>query len=153
MDREERRMLVTEFVIKTGSSTRNLLWIAEILAESGVNLTTVSLDRLEGMACIRLLTSDEEACTRALMKADLDYCTREVLVAEVEDKPGQWAKIARKLADGGLEILSSYLLSKDGKTAQVVFAVDDPKKGEKILSQTKAKKTKKKKSKKQRKKK
>lgn len=127
-------MLMTEFVVKTGSSTRNLLWIAEILAESGVNLTTVSLERLQGMACIRLLTEDEEACTRALMKADLDYCTRQVLVAEVLDKPGQWASVARKLADGGLEIMSSYLLTKDGKTAQVVFAVDDPKKGEKILS-------------------
>jgi len=141
-------MLLTEFVIKTGSSTRNLLWIAEILAESGVNLTTVSLERLEGMACIRLLTSDEEACTRALMKADLDYCTREILVAEVEDRPGQWAKVARKLADGGLEIFSSYLLSKDGKIAQVVFAVDDPKKGEKILSQAEAKKKSKKKQRK-----
>lgn len=137
-------MLMMEFVVKTGSSTRNLLWIAEILAESGVNLTTVSLERLQGMACIRLLTEDEEACTRALMKADLDYCTRQVLVAEVLDKPGQWAKIARRLADGGLDILSSYLLSKDGRTAQVVFAVDDPKKGEKILSGGEKKKKRKK---------
>lgn len=137
-------MLMTEFVVKTGSSTRNLLWIAEILAESGVNLTTVSLERLQGMACIRLLTEDEEACTRALMKADLDYCTRQVLVAEVLDKPGQWAKAARRLADGGLDILSSYLLSKDGRTAQVVFAVDDPKKGEKILSGGKKKRKRKK---------
>jgi len=102
-------MMLTEFVIKTGSSTRNVLKIAEILAENGINLTTVSIEKQEGISCVRLLTSDNEACTRALMKADLDYCTRQVLVAEVLDRPGQWAKAARKLADGGIEINSSYL--------------------------------------------
>lgn len=127
----------TEFEIKAGSSTKNLLQIADILAESGVNLTTVSIEKFKGEAYISLITSDSEACARALMKADMDYKTRPVLVAEVMDRPGQWARIARKLADAGLEIEASYLLSRDGERMQFVFAVDDPKKGEQIISKVK----------------
>lgn len=124
----------TEFEVKVGSSTRNILHIAEILAEGGVNLTTVSIEKYEGDAYIRLLTPDNEACAHELMKADMQYHTRPVLVAEVEDRPGQWAKIAKKLAEAGLEIESSYLLSRDGYKMKFVFAVDNPKKGEEILS-------------------
>lgn len=127
-------MLQTEFEVKVGSSTRNILQIADILAEGGVNLTTVSIEKFEGDAYIRLLTSDSEACARALMKADMQYTTRPVLVAEVEDRPGRWAKVARKLADAGLEIEASYLLSRDGQRMKFVFAIDDPKKGEEVLS-------------------
>lgn len=127
-------MLQTEFEVKVGSSTRNILHIADILAEGGVNLTTVSIEKFEGDAYIRLLTSDSEACARTLMKADMQYHTRPVLVAEVEDRPGQWAKIAKKLADANLEIEASYLLSRDGGKMKFVFAVDDPKKGEAVLS-------------------
>ena len=127
-------MLQTEFEVKVGSSTKNILRIADILAEGGVNLTTVSIDKYEGEAYIRLLTSDSEACARTLMKADMQYTTRPVLVAEVEDRPGQWAKIAKKLADAGLEIESSYLLSRDGHKMHFVFAVDDAKKGMEVLS-------------------
>jgi len=127
-------MLQTEFEVKVGSSTRNILHIAEILAEGGVNLTTVSIEKFEGDAYIRLLTSDSEACAHTLMKADMLYSTRPVLVAEVEDRPGQWAKIAKKLADADLEIEASYLLSRDGHKMKFVFAVNDPKKGEEILS-------------------
>lgn len=124
----------TEFEVKVGSSTRNILRIAEILAEGGVNLTTVSIEKFEGDAYIRLLTSDSEAAARELMKADMQYTTRSVLIAEVDDRPGQWARIAKMLADAGLEIEASYLLSRDENKMKFVFAVDKPKLGEEILS-------------------
>lgn len=127
-------MLHTEFEVKVGSSTKNILRIADILAEGGVNLTTVSIGKYEGEAFIRLITSDCEACARTLMKADMQYKTRPVLVAEVDDRPGQWAKTAKKLADAGIEIESSYLLSQGDHKAHFVFAVDDAEKGLEVLS-------------------
>lgn len=126
--------MMTEFEIKAGDSTRDILQIADILAENGVNLMTVSIEKFKGEAYIYLITSDTEACERSLMKADLGYKTRPVVIAEVLDKPGQWARAARKPADAGLEIESSYLLSRDGQKMQFVFAVSDPKKAEGILS-------------------
>jgi len=135
--KEIGNMMQTEFEIKAGSSTQNVLHIAEILAEGGVNLTTVSIEKFEGEAYIRLLTSDSEACARSLMKADMQFTTRPVLVAEVMDRPGQWAKIAKRLADAGIEIEASYLLSRDGQKMKFVFAVDEPKKGEQILAKLK----------------
>jgi len=123
----------TEFKIIVGSYARNILHIAELLAECGVNLTTVSTERLGDDVCVRLLTSDNEACTHCLMKADLEYDARQVIIVEMEDRPGQWTEIAKRLVDAGLEIEASYLLSRDGKRMRFVFAVDDPKKGEQVL--------------------
>lgn len=134
IDKEAISTLQEEFEIRTGGNTHSVLLIAQILAESGVNLTTVSIGKLDDAAYLRLLTSDTEACTRALMKADMDYKTRPVLVAEVDDHPGQWLSAAKRLADAGLEIESSYLLSRDGQKMKFVFAIDDPKRGEEILS-------------------
>ena len=125
----------TEFKIKVGGQTKDILRITELLAEQGVNLVTVSAEKIGEDVVVRLLTSDEERCTNALMKADLEYEARPILIAEVEDKPGQWANVARKLSEAGIEIEASYLLSRNGEKMKFVFAVNDPKKGAEIIRQ------------------
>lgn len=127
----------TEFKIKVGGKTKDILRITELLAEQGVNLVTVSAEKIGEDVIVRLLTSDDERCINALMKADLEYEARQVLIAEMQDRPGQWASIARKLSEAGVEIEASYLLSRNDDKMMFVFAVSDPKLGEEIIQQHK----------------
>lgn len=126
-------MTTTEFRINVGSKSNDILRITELLAECGINLVTVSTEKIGENIVVRLLTQDNEACTHCLMKADIDYEARQVLIADVEDRPGQWARVAKRLSDAGLEIQASYLLSREANRMEFVFAVDDPKKGEQVL--------------------
>lgn len=123
----------TEFKVSVDGQSKDVLRIAELIAGCGVNLVTVSIERIGEDIFVRILTSDDESCTRCLMKADIEFDTREVLIAELNDRPGQWAKIARELTDAGLKIEASYLLSRDGDKMEFVFAVDEPKKGRQII--------------------
>jgi len=125
--------MAMEFKITVGGRSKDILRITELLAECGVNLVTVSTEKINDSMLVRLLTADDESCTHCLMKADLHYEARPVLIVEVDDQPGQWSRIARRLADAGLEIEASYLLSRDGERMEFVFAVDDPQKGEQII--------------------
>jgi hypothetical protein len=46
---------------------------------------------------------------------------RDVLVLEIEDRPGAWGEVARRLANSGINIDFHYLATN----TRVVIAVDD----------------------------
>jgi len=50
---------------------------------------------------------------------------RRVLVVEMQNKPGQWLKVADALVGAGVEIEASYMLSQRGDKQSFVFAVSD----------------------------
>ena len=107
----------------TGSS-KNLLDAIAVLSEHSINLNTQATAKVGDRFVIKFLSgSEEEEVRRMLMKADLYYKDRPVLVVSMFNKPGQWLKVAHALVDAGIEILASYLMSQKGDTQSYVFAV------------------------------
>lgn len=67
----------------------------------------------EGKAVIHILVEDGATARRVLENAGLEVSgEREVLVLEVEDRPGAFGGIARKIANAGVNINLAYLATK-----------------------------------------
>jgi hypothetical protein len=122
---QEERAVATEFEMSFSGSSKNLLDAISVLAEHNINLNTIATAKIGDRFVIKFLTGSEEEVRRMLMKADLHYKDRPVLVVEMHDRPGQWLRVARALVDSGIEISASYLLGQKGNSLRFVFAVSD----------------------------
>jgi hypothetical protein len=76
-----------------------------------------------GTATVHILVEDVAATRSALQNAGLEVSDeRDVIVVDVEDRPGTMAQVARKLADTGVNIELAYAAFGG---VRLVLGVDD----------------------------
>jgi hypothetical protein len=99
---------------------------AEAIASGGLNIDGFA----EAEGVFHVLASDPQSARQALTSHGLPVTReREVLVAQVEDRPGTAAHLFRSLADAGLNVSYTYIASG----CRIVIAVDDPEKALSLL--------------------
>jgi hypothetical protein len=97
--------------------------LGEATGEAGINIEGMCGVTVEGKGEIHLLVEDIGATREALEGAGLEVSgERDVLVVEVEDRPGTMGEIARKLADAGVNLELAYTTFGGVK---LVLGVDD----------------------------
>jgi len=127
--------MATEFEVYISGSGKDLLAALGILAEQGVNLNTIATTKNGGGYSVKFITGDEEMTRRTFIKADLAFTERKVLVVDVFNRPGQWARAASHLVDAGVNFQGSYLLGQNGDTLRFVFAVSNYEVAKKVAGQ------------------
>jgi hypothetical protein len=80
-----------------------------------------------------MTTADDEAAAAVLDAGGYTYIEGESILAEVPDRPGGMAKLARSLADANVNIYGHLFLGRWGDRAMFAFVVDDPEKARPIL--------------------
>jgi len=76
----------------------------------------------------------DDPTTRAVLEAGAyTFIEGESVLAEVDDRPGGMARIARSLADAGVNIYGHLFLGRWGDRAMFAFVVDDPEVARPIL--------------------
>lgn len=101
--------------------------IGEAAAAADINIEGISAFTGEGKGVVHLLVADPQAAQRALAAAGFDVrAARDVLVLEIEDRPGAMGEVCRRLADEGVNIQQAYTAG-GGKVSgyRLVLAVDD----------------------------
>ncbi len=110
-----------------------LVAFAEALGKAGVNIYGMCGFPVRGKGLIHILAGDARATRRALREAGIRVRgERDVLVMEVEDRPGEAARIFRRIADAGANIDLVYLATN----TRLVIGVDDLEKAQKALQIT-----------------
>lgn len=109
--------------------------IGEAAGAAGINIEGISAFTGEGKGVVHLLVRDPEDAHRALAAAGFDVrAAREVLVVDVEDRPGAMGEVCRRLADHGVNIQQAYIAGA-GETGgyRLVLAVDDVEKARTLV--------------------
>ncbi len=101
--------------------------VSEALAESNVNIDSVSVETSGGNAIIRIITpkESEARAKEALERGGFKTFESNVLVVSLPDRPGELASISRKFAEHGINIENVFLLSKQGAKSVLAFKVSD----------------------------
>lgn len=120
-----------EFSVKLANRSGELARVTEILQKDGVNIRSVSTEPQAEV--VRLVTSDPEKTRESLKRSEMQFSERNLLVAKLEDKPGELARVSRALAKEGINIDAAYMLDKDSKHVHVALAVSDENKARNIL--------------------
>jgi hypothetical protein len=96
--------------------------LGEAAANAGINLDGICGFPSEGIGVIHVLVDDPLAARDAFTEAGITVRDeREVLVADVTDRPGVLGELTRRLADGGVNIDLIYLATG----TRLVLGVDD----------------------------
>ncbi|MDX6284779.1 MAG: hypothetical protein QOG53_264 [Frankiales bacterium] len=85
--------------------------LGEVAGDAGVNLQGLAAFTGEGKGVVHVLVEDGETgrCQEAFEQAGIGVAdTREVLVVDVEDKPGTLGELTRRLADANVNIELAY---------------------------------------------
>jgi hypothetical protein len=120
-----------EFSVKLANRSGELARVTEILQKDGVNIRSISTE--PKAEAVRMVTSDVEKTRKSLSQSNVQFSERNLLVARLEDKPGELARISGALAKEGINIDAAYMLDKDSKHVHVALAVSDEDKARNIL--------------------
>ena len=122
-----------EFKVFVQDKTGELARVTEALANQAVNIRAISSEGGHESSFLRIVTNDVATSEKAFKLAGLKYEANDIMNVELMDRPGELAKIARRLARAGVNVESLYILgSKNGKT-EIAMVVSAPEKAKTAL--------------------
>ena len=93
------------------------------MGKAGINIEGISGTQYQDKVVLHLLFDKPEKASALLRKNKFTIMsTREVLLVETPDKPGELGEITQKLANAAVNIDFIYIATK----SRIVFGVDDP---------------------------
>jgi hypothetical protein len=117
--------MATDLTVVLQDRPGELAQLGDAMGRAGVNIKGLAAFTGEGRGIIHLLFDDAQAgdARRALEDAGMGVAdTREVLVIDVEDRPGTLGELARRLGEAGVNIELAYTTFGGVK---LVVATDD----------------------------
>jgi hypothetical protein len=118
--------MANQFVVQLKNEPGAMATLAEALAARGVDLRAIGGGGIGGSGHVIMTTADDETTRHVLDDGAYTYIEGESILAEVDDRPGGMARIARALADAGVNIYGHLFLGRWGDRAMFAFVVDNP---------------------------
>ncbi len=96
--------------------------VGEVLGKAGINIEGLCGFTSQGKGVIHVLVEDAAAARKALEAAKIHVQEeRDVLVLNIADRPGEFGRLSRKIANAGVNINLSYLATN----TRLVLGVDN----------------------------
>jgi hypothetical protein len=114
--------MMKEITVIAGNDVGSLAQVAETLGSVGVNIEAISAYGLDGKAIFRIITSDVATTVKALSKLpELKVTEADTLIYKMTNRPGELGKVARKLANRGINLESLYIVSRKQDYTEVAI--------------------------------
>jgi len=122
-----------EFAVKLDERSTGLAELTERMGSSGVNILTLSMGLNSEDELVRLITSDETTCREILNQLKCSFIEREIVTVTLEDRPGAFARLLKKLKRAKVRLTSAYMINRNAGKVEFVLGMDDIEKGRKLL--------------------
>jgi hypothetical protein len=124
---------VRDLVIHVTHRTGEIARVANAMAKKDVNIKSLAGMGMGNQGIIRVIPDDIEAARSALKDANIRFEESELVTALLENKAGELAEVASKLANAGVNVQAFYVVGLEGELVEVAMAVDDVKTAKKTL--------------------
>jgi hypothetical protein len=114
--------MAMDLVVEVENEPGALARVAAAISDAGVNIAAATCTGAAERAELHILVPHAEAVKHALAISNLAVTReREVVVVEAQDRPGELADLARKVAEAGINIDLIYVATR----TRVVFGAED----------------------------
>jgi len=114
--------MATDLTVVVANRPGTLADLGEALGNAGVNIEGMCGFPCEGEGVVHVLVEDAAAARMALEQSGHEVrAERPVLVVSIEDRPGELGKMARRIANEGVNLDLVYLATN----TQLVIGADD----------------------------
>jgi len=115
--------MAQDFMVMLPNRPGVLANLSSRMGKAGITIEGISGTQYQDKVVLHLLFDKEDEASALLRKNKFTIMsTREVLVVEIVDKPGELGKITQKMANAEVNIDFVYLATK----SRLVLGVDDP---------------------------
>lgn len=121
-----------EITIITKNEIGALANICDIVGKAGINLHSVSANGFENNGIIKLVTSDPTSAEKLLSHKGYNLRTNEVVIAKINDQPGELSKMIDRISRERINLESVYLLNKTSGIVEIAIVPERNKDIEKI---------------------
>jgi hypothetical protein len=114
--------MAKDLTIYLGDHPGSLAKVGEALGKAGVNIDGICGVTVQGKGVIHVLVADAAKARRTLEANHIDVAKEsDVVVLDVEDRPGVLGNVARRLATAGVNLHIAYLAT----SSKLVVGADD----------------------------
>ncbi len=102
--------------------------VASALGGSGINIETITAYAREpNEAVFRIVTTDSATARKILSRVPhvKSVSESDIIVVKMPNRPGELAKITKKLSKNGVNLESAYILSKEKEYTEVALKPTD----------------------------
>lgn len=112
-----------------------ILDIASVMADNSINIVNINTYNIGDLVVISMLFQDNDYNKAIrLAKSRWNVVTDpNSLIVELEDKPGQLAKLAKLLSENNIELKSTNVVNKIGNKTYVMLVTSDNEAAKSIL--------------------
>ena len=97
-----------EFVVWMENQPGNVARIGNVLEQRNVNILALMASEQKGRSSVHLILDKPSDAREALKELGVEIEERDVLILELEHRPGVFAEIANKLAAEGINVDYAY---------------------------------------------
>jgi len=120
-----------EFTIYVKNKPGQLARVCDVLYRSGVNIQGTATEGTREDGTIKIITNDVATTKKALEKARIPFDVKEVLLVKILNRPGELAKMTKKIGGRNINIESIYLIGDE----KFAVRVNDMGKAKEILKE------------------
>jgi len=123
-----------EIFFKMENKVGLLSEITTAIAGAKNNISSICAYAMENNAYFILITENNAKAKKALGQLGIQFEERDVIEIEMPNKAGELQKVAKKIADSGINIEYIYGTAKLGKTATCILKTSDNKKAINVIN-------------------
>lgn len=129
-------MKIQQLSIFVENKSGRLAEITEALANSDIDIRAMSVADTSDFGILRLIVDKPEEAVTAFQKAGMTVSLTSVIAIGVHDRPGEFAKAVRLLADNGIDVEYIYaFISREKGKAFVILRVNEEDKAIDLLKE------------------
>jgi hypothetical protein len=115
--------MATDLTLYLNDQPGELAMVGDVLGKAGANIAGLcALTSGGGQAEVHILVEDPTPAFEALQRAGIRIASeQEVIVLDMEDRPGALGEIARKLGNANVNLTTAYLATN----TRLVLAADN----------------------------
>ncbi len=108
--------------------------VTAALAGAKVNIAAICAYAWDDTAYFDMTTDSNAKAKKALSALKLKVDEEDVIAVEMANKVGELQKVAKALADGGINILYMYATTSTGRSSTVIFSTSDNRKALRLIN-------------------
>ena len=113
-----------EIVIVSEDRPNMVAEITEALAAAGVNIEFPTAETIGGSKVAVLTVDRYDDALQALARTELQAIIEDAVVIQLDDKPGELARITRRLKDADIELRSIRIIRREGGKGIIAVATE-----------------------------
>jgi len=120
-------MRMTQISIFLENRKGRLYDVCSLLGDNDINIMALTIAETENFGVLRIVVNKPDEAINLLKEKGFAANITDVVIVEVEDKPGGLAKVLKLLNDNNINIEYMHaMLAKQSDKSYMVFRFDDP---------------------------